>query len=230
MSSGVRQRSPRGSGEQLRDDIIDAVKQLLAEGRGADDISIRLVAQRVGVSAPAIYLHFADKDALLDAVITSVFHDELDAAFAEAVVGATSPLQRLLALGMAYVRFALEHREHYRVALMTLCTEAPEVDDVVRESAFMRLVDAVGECMRAGIYPQGDPIPVAFDLWSAAHGIAALMIAKPYLPWGEAEQFARRALTAAGLGHAVEGLFGEDADFSAVESWVRTRRDSLSSP
>src|SRR6185295_14050813 len=63
-----RRRAPRGSGDQLRDEILDATTGLLLETGHAKAVSIRSVAQRVGVTPPSIYLHFADKEALLDAV------------------------------------------------------------------------------------------------------------------------------------------------------------------
>lgn len=63
-----RRRAPRGSGVYLRDEILDAATQLLLDTGHAKAVSIRAVAQRVGVTPPSIYLHFADKDALLDAV------------------------------------------------------------------------------------------------------------------------------------------------------------------
>ena len=72
-----RRRAPRGSGEQLRDEILDATTELLLETGHAKAVSIRSVAQRVGVTPPSIYLHFADKDALLDAVCARYF-EKLD--------------------------------------------------------------------------------------------------------------------------------------------------------
>ena len=72
-----RRRAPRGSGEQLREEILDATTELLLETGHAKAVSIRSVAQRVGVTPPSIYLHFADKDALLDAVCARYF-EKLD--------------------------------------------------------------------------------------------------------------------------------------------------------
>ena len=63
-----RRRAPRGSGDLLRDEILDAATQLLLDTGHAKAVSIRSVAERVGVTPPSIYLHFQDKDALLDAV------------------------------------------------------------------------------------------------------------------------------------------------------------------
>ena len=72
-----RRRAPRGSGEQLRDEILTAATDLLIETGDEKAVSIRSVAQRVGVTPPSIYLHFADKTALLDAVCCQYF-EKLD--------------------------------------------------------------------------------------------------------------------------------------------------------
>ena len=74
-----RRRASRGSGEQLRAEIVTATKDLLAAGAGVEEVSIRAVADAVGVTSPSIYLHFADKDALIEAVVADVFAS-LDAA------------------------------------------------------------------------------------------------------------------------------------------------------
>ena len=61
----------------MREEILDATTELLLETGHAKAVSIRSVAQRVGVTPPSIYLHFADKDALLDAVCARYF-EKLD--------------------------------------------------------------------------------------------------------------------------------------------------------
>ena len=69
----------RGRGEDLRGEIVAATKELLAEAADSDAVSIRAVAEAVGVTPPSIYLHFADKNQLLEAVVVDVFA-ELDTA------------------------------------------------------------------------------------------------------------------------------------------------------
>ncbi len=224
-SSGKRARARRGTGELLRREIVEATRDLLAEAGDVDAVSIRAVAGRVGVTPPSIYLHFADKDALLDAVVTDVFA-ELDAVIVAAAEQATgkSPFAVLLAQGVAYVRFALEHREHYRVATMERCAVAPDVDEMLRAGAFAHFLETVQACMDAGIFAAGDPLPIALDLWAAAHGVAALLIAKPYLPWGDVDALATRALRAAGLGHAIDGLIPGDGSDESIVGWMRAQR------
>jgi AcrR family transcriptional regulator len=214
-----RRRAQRGSGEQLRAEIVVAAKQLLASSGRADDVSIRAVADAVGVTSPSIYLHFEDKTALLTAVVADVFA-ELDEAMLSEASAHTEPLARLRAFGMAYVRFALAHPEHYRIAALDPCPR-PEVDEVLGSSAFEHFNQTVRACMAAGIFPDGDPLPITLDLWAAAHGIASLMITKPFLPWGDFEVTVDRVLCSAALGHAAVGLIGERPTPSELTDWLR---------
>jgi AcrR family transcriptional regulator len=215
-----RRRAPRGSGEELRAEIVAAAKELLAQSGSADAMSIRSVADAVGVTTPSIYLHFADKNALLSAVVVDVFA-ELDTAMVAAGAEADSPLGRLRAFGLAYVRFAVEHPEHYRIATMDPCPKPDiAVDDVLASSAFTHFNATVVECVAAGIFVADDPLPITFDLWAAAHGVAALMIAKPYLPWGDREAVADRVLCSAALGHAAMGLFDDEIKPDDVTAWI----------
>ena len=216
-----RRRAQRGSGEQLRAEIITAARTLLAAAGNADEVSIRAVADAVGVTAPSIYLHFADKNELLGAVVSEVFTD-LDSAMLDSAAGATGPMERLRAFGMAYVRFALAHPEQYRIATMDPCPQ-PFVDEVLASSAFVHFNGTVTECMAAGIFATGDPLPVTLALWSAAHGIASLMITKPFLPWGDPDVVTDRVLCAAALGHAARDLIGGEVTPQRMTTWLRAR-------
>ena len=199
-----KRRAPRGSGEQLRDEIVAATKELLAAAPDSASVSIRAVAQAVGVTPPSIYLHFADKDALIEAVCMDVFA-ELDAAMLAAGEGLDDPAERLIAYGVAYVEFAVDHPQHYRVATMepprpNADVAAGQLDHMLADSAFRHLLDTVTECIDAGLLAPGEPLVAAMELWTAAHGIASLMITKPFLPWGDRRAFAEHALCGAAMG------------------------------
>ena len=211
-----RRRSPKGSGERLRGEIIAAARECLTRLGNADAVSIRAVAAHVGVTPPSIYLHFADKEALLDAVLVDLF-TELDDVMQQAAAGIDDPLERLRQHGLAYVRFARSSPEYYRLATMAVRTEAGNVDSILGTAAFTHFNATVVDCMDAGIFAKGDPLPVALELWAAAHGIASLLVAKPYLPWGDTEVFADRVLRSAAMGRAVGDLIGDPgpAQFSA---------------
>lgn len=221
-----RRRAQRGSGEQLRAEIIAAAKALLAETGHADDVSIRAVAEAVGVTTPSIYLHFEDKDALIAAVVADVFA-ELDQAMLDAAAGIADPLERLHAFGRAYVQFALTHPEHYRVAVLDPCP-TPDVDEILVDSAFSHLQETVRDCMAAGIFADGDPLPIALDLWSAVHGIASLLIIKPFLPWGDTDALIDRVLYGAALGHAASDLIGGEMTPARMTAWLARQRSGRS--
>jgi AcrR family transcriptional regulator len=206
-----RRRAPRGSGEQLREEILDATTELLLGTGHAKDVSIRSVAQRVGVTPPSIYLHFSDKDALLDAVCARYFV-KLDEKMQQAAVGQPSTIDVLRAQGLAYIRFAMKTPELYRIATMGEARPGSDVDVTLNNAAFRHMQNSVQTLMDEGIFATGDSRAVAMELWAAAHGVAALLISKPYLPWGDAEEFADRALRAVCIGEIVSDAIGPNTD------------------
>jgi AcrR family transcriptional regulator len=221
-----RRRAPRGSGDLLRDEILDAATELLLETGHAKAVSIRSVAQRVGVTPPSIYLHFEDKDALLDAVCARYF-EKLDQEMQRVSACRPCSLEVLRAQGLAYVRFATETPELYRIATMGEWRSNSDVDAALASSAFAHLRATVRGLMDEGICPPGDETTVALQLWSAAHGVASLLIAKPHLPFGDATDFADRVLGAVFCGHIVEGLVGADATPQQAVEWLMELGPSL---
>jgi AcrR family transcriptional regulator len=205
-----RRRAPRGSGDQLREEILDATTELLLETGHAKAVSIRSVAQRVGVTPPSIYLHFADKDALLDAVCARYF-EKLDEEMLRVAADQPSTIDVLRAQGLAYVRFAMKTPELYRIAMMGESRQGSDVDVALNTSAFVHMRNSVESLIEEGIYPPGDPTAKALELWTAGHGVAALLISRPYLPWGDVEEFANRVLRAVCVGHIVSGAIDPDA-------------------
>ncbi len=199
-----RRRAPRGSGEQLREEILDATTDLLLETGNAKAVSIRSVAQRVGVTPPSIYLHFADKDALLDAVCVRYF-EKLDEEMQSLAADAPSAIEVLRAQGLAYVRFAVKTPELYRIATMGEGRPGSDVDVMLNTSAFVHLRNSVETLMDDGVFPPGDPVALALQLWTVTHGVAAMLISRPYLPWGDAEEFTDRVLRAVVVGEIVSG-------------------------
>jgi AcrR family transcriptional regulator len=189
-----RRRAPRGSGEQLHDEILDAATDLLLETGQVKAVSIRAVAQRVGVTPPSIYLHFADKDALIDAVCEDRFR-LFDEALEAASAGVADPLAALRARGHAYVSFALANPEHYRVIFMTKHDRSMTLDELVAPGegaqagarAFAHLVAAVTRAVEAGAIVSPSPVLTAIHLWSGFHGIVSLLISEPGFPWPPVE-------------------------------------------
>jgi AcrR family transcriptional regulator len=117
-SSLRRTRARRGEGERLREEIIAAAERLLIRSGDAEAVSIRAVADAVGVTPPSIYLHFTDKIELLFAVCARHFQ-ALDHYMEKAVAGVDDPVEPLLRRGRAYIRFGLENPEPYRILFMS---------------------------------------------------------------------------------------------------------------
>ena len=210
MTAGSRTTSPRrsrarrGQGERLRDEILDAAERLLIETGNRDAVSIRAVAEAVGVTPPSIYLHFADKTDLLFAVCEKHF-EVLDKQLEEAAAATDDPLESLRLRGQAYVQFGLEHPEHYRILFMGKPEETPDSfgDDRLRQSAsFDHLVEGVQRCLDAGLLT-GEALFIALGLWAVVHGITSLVIAKPDFPWPPVEQLVDHVVNV-----QLEGLLG----------------------
>ena len=122
----------------MRDEILDATTELLLATGHAKAVSIRAVAQRVRVTPPSIYLHFKDKDALLDAVCARYF-EKLDEEMQRAAVGQAAALGAMRALGQAYVRFAVQTPELYRIATMGEGRPGSGIDMTLNSSAFKHM-------------------------------------------------------------------------------------------
>ena len=86
-------RNPRGAGDRLRTDLIEAAGRLLREGATHDTLSLRAVARAVGIAATSVYLHFPDKFSLLLAVYQERF-DELGRDLADAIGQETTPARQ----------------------------------------------------------------------------------------------------------------------------------------
>ncbi|MDQ4098188.1 MAG: TetR/AcrR family transcriptional regulator [Actinomycetota bacterium] len=147
-------------------------------------VSIRAIADAVGVSPPSIYLHFADKDELIHAVCQQQFR-RLDVLVDQTLGDVADPIERLRRRGQAYVRFGVDHPEHYRIMLMGkshFSAEDYERGVLPGMPSFMALVQNVQDCMDSGAFARDDPLVVATVLWAAVHGMTSLRIAVPGFP------------------------------------------------
>jgi AcrR family transcriptional regulator len=180
-----RQRNPRGQGERLRDDIIEAASHLL-EDPAAPPLSLRSVARAVGVAATSVYLHFDDCEALVRAVSARHFGD-LVRFQDEASRGLTDPRARIQAEALAYCEFGLAHPGHYYVMLSLPVPPPPLGPDGVREQgpgqpALNRIVESVAAFF--GSDPDDSASRrTALMIVQQLHGLVSLRISKPALDW-----------------------------------------------
>lgn len=182
-----RERNPKGEGERLRQEIIDAAAAIIAE-HGQDGLSLRAVARKAGITAPAIYGHFDDLDAVRCAVVGSAFA-EFARFLRRRARGHTDPADRLRTLCHAYVEFGARRPQQYAAmfgpdAKPRLPTRAaPSVDAMPGAESFSLLLDAVTASIDAGLSQWVSPFEVATSIWVALHGYVGLRIGLPDFPW-----------------------------------------------
>jgi len=185
-----RTRNPRGEGSRLRTDILDAAATLLREESEAA-VTLRALARHIGVSAPSIYRHFADRDAIIQELTENAFADFADLLHG---AGGTDPVTHLFEVCSRYLRFAEEEPHHYRLmfggvwnAAQTLQTRtAPDDQARLRRlglDTLQVLIDAVDACVETGASSSTDATRDATAVWVALHGLAGLRQTTPLFRW-----------------------------------------------
>jgi len=186
----TRQRNPRGQGERLRDDIIEAASRLLADP-AAPPLTLRAVAREVGVAATSVYLHFDDIESLTLAVVNHLFAELVRR---QSEVTEPDPRERVLAAALVYCEFGLASPGHYQ---LMFATPLPLPDYTPEHfpgwTAFQQLIARVAACIGTG--PED---PQAFFtsqlIWQQMHGIVSLRISRSKFPWPPLEPTVRTAV------------------------------------
>lgn len=191
---GTKERRDRER-QEMRTRILDAARELFA-GQGYDAISMRRIAEKIEYSPTAIYVHFKDKEALFQELCEADFR-ALAVEFGR-IAEIRDPVDRLSAIGHAYLRFGLGHPSHYRLMFMTPRLPSKGTEGALERGnpeedayAFLRgtVAEAISdERLRAGL---DDPDLVAQAVWAGVHGVVSLYIAKSHdewVPWREVER------------------------------------------
>jgi AcrR family transcriptional regulator len=207
--TATRHRARRGEGDLLREEILEATERLLLETGSEEAVSIRAVARATGVTAPSIYRHFEDKTHLLFEVCARHFA-LLDEAIEAAVVGIDDPVLAMQARGKAYVRFGIEHPEHYRIMFMGPAYATPDQwSDLLATGSFANLVGGIRAMVDAGAMPEPDDVvTAALHVWANIHGLTSLLVARPTMPWPELDAFIDEHLWLCMRGHLGPGPGG----------------------
>jgi AcrR family transcriptional regulator len=177
-----RRRARKGQGELLREEILDAAEQLLVEQGTKAAVTIRAVADKVGVSAPSIYLHFADKDELFYETCRRVF-EVLNLRMVEALADAGGTVvDRMIRAGQAYIQFGLDHPGQYVTLFGATAQDAIPADQIENDPgvhAFQLLVALLEAGIESGeLRSDLDVASTAVAVWSAVHGTVNILITK----------------------------------------------------
>ena len=120
-----RPRNPRGEGARLREQLLAGAAEVLDDVGDASRVSVRAIAQRAGVSPTALYLHFPDRDALVDAAVDAGFAAFNDGAADGRRARRVRPRRRLEAMGLAYLAFAERQPALYAILFSARRPAAP---------------------------------------------------------------------------------------------------------
>jgi AcrR family transcriptional regulator len=205
MTTTTRKRARAGEGALLRDELLTAAEAVLdAEGEHA--VTVRGIAARVGVSTPAVYMHFPSRQDLLHAVCLRVW-DGLGQQMRDAVAETGDPLTALYQRCVAYIHFGLEHPLRYSLVMNGAATEASRK---IAEDCFGYLAAGVEPCVTAGALI-GEVSELTQVICASLHGAVALLVQQPASTWpadldGYADRVANAVcLGAAGLGRIPAG-------------------------
>jgi len=152
----------------FRERLCDAAERLFAE-HGTEAVTIRQLAAELGVSPMTPYRYFKDKDAILAAVRARGFDRHAEAL--ERAYHETPAEGRGAAIGAAYVRFALENPEAYKLMFDIRQANEGDYPDLVRAAERSRATMTLNleDLISAGRL-KGDPGLIGHMFWAALHG------------------------------------------------------------
>ncbi len=184
MLVGVNKRRERER-QALRARIRDAARALFV-AQGYQAVTLRKIAKEIEYSTSAIYVHFRDKEALIEELIDEDFRSH--ARHFQRASAITDPFERLERVGELYVDFARLYPNHYKFMFLTdrpnfsrpdpssADQETDATSDDFSENSFLILLRTVTACIETGRLADefSDPHQVAHMLWSAVHGAVSL--------------------------------------------------------
>jgi len=170
----------------LRRTLLDAARDLAVE-QGIDSFTLREVARRAGVSHAAPYHHFADKAALVEALTVETYRRLTEAISYACEQTKGTTLDRLLAIGVAYVEFAVGHPAEFRLMSRFGICEDPLLEkpmDIADRSpveeaahgAYTVLIRTIHEGQEAKQVNQDNMESLALTCWATVHGLATLIL------------------------------------------------------
>ena len=160
--------------DDLRRIVLDASLNLIEE-QGLEALSMREVARRAGVSHQAPYHHFGDREGILAAIATEGF-TLMHAAMTQAVADLTDPVERLNAIGRAYVAFAVRYPGHFTIMFRSELVSITRHEELHTraETTFNLVKSIVAEV--AKLRGAKDPEPLVIASWALVHGVSTLLL------------------------------------------------------
>jgi len=154
---------------------ISAAAQELYLREGIEGISMRKIADRVGISAPAIYRHYKNKDELLNEIVIEGL--KILEGYLGPALETGTPYERLVRMSDRYLDFALEQPKYFDFAFLVPSPFITRLADEISQpdwGTFRLCIEQVADCMEQGIFPKEDPLETAITIWAQVHGLVTL--------------------------------------------------------
>ena len=180
----------------LREALLQAAKALIGEA-GIENLSLRKLAERAGVSRTAPYHHFSGKNDLLCAIAAQGFrcrHAETVAMFEDKTLTARQKFEQYI---FGYVRFAANNPEQYELMFGRSIWKQKNSTQELRDVAypcFQHQVEMVSSWQRSGLLSGDSPLRTSQVIWGAVHGITKLFIDGIYTDAAQIEEVSQRAV------------------------------------
>lgn len=163
----------------LKEALIETALAMV-ECDGLDTITLRELTQRLGTSRSAVYRHFDSKEALIRGVIEKGYA-QLDERFTPIFKDQTkSVADRFEQMGRAYLEYAMERPNLYRLLFGEKYKSEREglcdYRDENQATGLYALIGLLLEGQKEGIIAQADPMVQAATVWASVHGLASLLI------------------------------------------------------
>lgn len=163
-----------------REAVVTQARQMV-ETEGLEELSLRKLAGRLGVTAPALYAHVGSKAELLRAVAEEAFR-ELIGRFQ--VSAGMDPLDRIRTMSAQYVDFARSHPQLFRTMFLfrpDFTAESRGDELALATDTFEFAAGPVHDAVAAGLLGETDPVMASLVFWAAVHGVATVILAGPEL-------------------------------------------------
>ncbi len=189
-------RKAKGDGHLRRAEILASAERIfLAEGY--EGATIRKIADEVGVSSTALYMHFQDKSCILYEICEHAYRDLL-ASNAEIAGRPLDAVVRTRLMLEAYMRWGFEHPNAYQLVYCARrpvsTAPMPEGTADLSRQCYETFSAVVCEVAADGRLRTGDGRSAAQALWLACHGVVAMMTIRPEFEWAERSELVRVTL------------------------------------
>jgi len=196
---GTRERREREK-EELKQKILNSARELFTED-GYKNVTMRKIADKIEYSLPTIYEHFKNKAEILLAIYYQsgqILFETLKSIYERDI----SPLEKIEAMGWAYISVGLENRDLYELTFLTNSIRAEsdnksqlcEIHDSPTFKAYELLVQAVKDAKEKGYFSGRDVLLISQTMWAGLHGLVSLIITNSEFPFVNQEQLINNML------------------------------------